>query len=495
MSCPNCLLALLAVLVQAIPFVGPGVARADGPLTVQASVAPTPSGQVMAPGFVGVSMEYQAVHAYTGSNPRAVNPTLINLLRALAPGQQPVLRIGGNSTDQTWWPLRGQLAPPGIRYALTPGWMQTTQALAAALKARLILGINLAAGRPALAAEEARALVQGLGRRYIDALEIGNEPDVYNQFPWYTGHGLSYYARPEDYDLSLYTQDFTRWGAAMPSLPLAGPAFAELTWLDGLGQLITAEPQLKLITVHRYPLRGCINNPITPGYASIGTLLSDDSSSGMAQALASYVGVAHSFHLPFRVAEMNSASCSGRWGVSNTFAASLWAVDTLFNLAAVGVDGVNLHTLPGAPYELFSFQQTAHGWRAFVHPEYYGLVLFAQAFPPGARLLPVTEPAGPVKIWATLSSTSRTRVVIINKSTTDSATVTVAVPNSGGSASLEWLRAPSASSTTGVTLGAQSLGHWTRTGVLGKPKTTPTRAVSGSYTITLPAASAVLLTQ
>ncbi|HZU40522.1 MAG TPA: glycosyl hydrolase family 79 C-terminal domain-containing protein [Solirubrobacteraceae bacterium] len=495
MACPSCLLVFLAVLAQALPVLSPDAARADTPQTVSASVGAGATGQPMGPGFVGVSMEYSAVHDYTGSDPLAIDPVLVHLLRALAPGQQPVLRIGGNSSDQTWWPLRGQLAPPGIRYTLTPGWARTTQALARATHAHLILGINLAAGRPALAAEEARALVQSIGRSYIAALEIGNEPDVYNQFPWYVGRGLSYYARPQDYDLSLYIQDFTRWGAAMPSLPLAGPAFAELTWLSGLGQFIAAEPRVGIVTVHRYPLRGCVSDPIVPGFASIDSLLADSSSSGMAQTLAPYVQVVHGDHLPFRVGEMNSASCKGRLGVSNTFAASLWVLDTLFNLAAIGVDGVNVHTLPGAPYELFSFQHTRRGWRAFVHPEYYGMLLFAQAFPPGAQLLPVSAPSGPVKIWATRSSTGRTRIVLINKSTTDSADVTLQVPAAGGAASLEWLRAPSVSATAGVTLGGRGFGHWTSTGVLPRPRTTPIRAVSGSYTITLPAASAVLLTQ
>ena len=40
-----------------------------------------------------------------------------------------------------------------------------------------------------------------------------------------------------------------------------------------------------------------------------------------------------------------------------------------------------------------------------MHPEYYGLLMFAQAFPPGARLLPVSAPAGPVKVWATEAPT------------------------------------------------------------------------------------------
>ena len=98
----------------------------------------------------------------------------------------------------------------------------------------------------------------------------------------------------------------------MPSLPLAGPAFAELTWLSGLAQFISNEPRLHEVTVHRYPLRACVRDPIAPGFPTIPALLSDNSSYAMAQSLASYVQIAHDAGRLFRVGEMNSAACTGR---------------------------------------------------------------------------------------------------------------------------------------------------------------------------------------
>ena len=170
------------VIVAALGFVLPGAvaARAD---VLNASVSGTPTGHEMASGFVGVSFEYRALHQYTGRDPRAVDPVLLSLLSGLSAGQPPVIRIGGDSTDGTWWPMRGQLAQGGIYYPLTKGWLRTTQALAADLNAKLILGINLAAGHPAIATAKGRAFMQSIGRRYIDALEIGNEPDLYSVFP------------------------------------------------------------------------------------------------------------------------------------------------------------------------------------------------------------------------------------------------------------------------------------------------------------------------
>ena len=480
-------------LVAALGFVAPGAAHAD---VLSATVGATPTGQPIAPGFVGVSFEYRALHLYTGRDPRAVDPALLGLLSGLAPGQSPVIRIGGDSTDGSWWPIRGTIPQGGIYYPITPGWLRTTQALAADLNAKLILGINLAAGRPAIAAAEGRALTAGIGRRYIDALEIGNEPDLYKVFPWYRDRrGHVYRARGRGYDLSAYTKQFTQWSHALPNLPLAGPATSGPSWMGGLGRFISAEPRLKLVTYHRYPLRACTTNPSDPSYPSIPHLLANSSSAGLAAPLAAYAKIAHAHQLPFRIAEMNSASCEGAKGVSDTFAAALWALDTMFNFAAVGVDGVNVHMLPGSDYELFTVSQTSTGaWQAFVHPEYYGLLMFAQAFPTGAQLLPVSAPAGPTKVWATQGPDGTVRVTAINQDTTAEHDVAVQIPGATATGSLEALQAPSIAATDGVSLGGQTFGAETTTGTLPAPATTPVAPSASTYTMTVPAGSAAMLT-
>jgi hypothetical protein len=482
--------ALVALAVA--PAVSPASAS---DATLDATVGATPTGQAIGSGYVGVSMEFQAVHAYTGNNPKAINPVLVALLRGLDPGQQPVVRIGGNSTDASWWPIHGVIPPGGVSYTLNRDWLQTTRALIQQLNARLIIGVNLAAGRPAFAAAEARAFLTGIGRRYIEAMEIGNEPDLYNQFAWYRApDGKVFTARPKDYSFDQFATQFARWRAALPAVPVAGPALAELTWLGDLSSFAAAAPGLALVTVHRYPLRGCISDTTSPLYASIPNLLADSSSAGLAADLAPYVSGVHDRGLQLRLDEMNSAACSGTKGVSNTFASSLWALDTLFNMAAIGIDGVNFHTLPHAGYELFTFKRVHGTWEAFVHPEYYGMLLFGQAAPPGSRLLPVTAPSGPVKIWATQAAGGSVHVVVINKSLTTPENVQVTVPNAS-TASVEWLQAPSATATSGVSLGGQTFGPETTTGTLSAMKTGQLPSLLGSYTIDVPPASAVMLTQ
>jgi hypothetical protein len=473
----------------------PARARADAP-SVFATVGSVPVGPSMPAGFVGVSLEYQAVASYAGSDPARVNPVLVALLGALAPGQGPIVRIGGDSTDATWWPVAHARPPAGASYALTRGWLRTTGALARDLHARLIMGINLAGNRPALAAVEARALLTGVGRASVKAFELGNEPDLYGFVPFFhLPDGRAVPARGRGYNLAAYTREFSRWRAALPRFPLAGPALSGPGWMSGLSAFLAAEPRVWVVTYHRYPLLACSSDPSSPLYPTIANLLADSSSAGLAQGVAPFAAIAHARGLQFRVGEMNSVACDGRQGVSNTFASALWMLDMLFNFAQVGVDGVNVHTLPGAAYQLFSFARQGARWEASVAPEYYAMLMFAHAFPPGARRLPVTGGDGPVKVWATRAADGTVRVVLINKDTTAPHTVQLQTPGLGG-ANLEWLRAPSADATTGVTLGGQSFGAQTSTGILPAPtQPAPLFPFLGSYSIDLPPASAVMLTQ
>jgi hypothetical protein len=158
------------------------------------------------------------------------------------------------------------------------------------------------------------------------------------------------------------------------------------------------------------------------------------------------------------------------------------------------VDGVNMHTYPGATYQPFTLIQVGRRWHASVTPEYYGLLMFAQAAPPGSRLAATTTAnARGLTVWATRGRKGRTRVVLINEGP-DSRTVALSAAGAGP-ATLERLRAPSLTSTAGVTLGGQSFGTRTTTGRLaGRSSIADLTASQGRYVFTLPAESAALVT-
>jgi hypothetical protein len=463
------------------------------------SVSNRTTGRRIPAGFLGLSLEYTAIEPYAGTDPKAINPVLVQLIRNLSPNQSPNLRIGGDSTDWVWWPVPGATKPGGVRYALNDRFIKVTAALAHGVGAKLILGIDLEMDSATDAAAEANALVQGIGPSSIQALELGNEPELYGSFTWYTNKsGVQVHGRPLDYDFSDYLNDFSRIGKALPAnVALAGPATGGPRYIPELGSFLPAEPRVQVATLHRYPLQQCYIAPSAPQYPSVAHILAPSASEGLANSIAPYVGVAHARHVSLRIDEMNTVSCGGAPGVANAFVSSLWALDASFQMARVGVDGVNFHTYPKAPYELFTFKRAQGKWQGDVAPEYYGLLMFAQAAPPGSSLLRLSGSLGDVRAWATRAPDGTVHIVLINDDTTQSHTVAVRAPvaAAGQPAALELLRGKGISATTGVTLGGQTFGTATKTGALsGRSTVTNVTATNGAYVVRVPEASAAMLT-
>jgi hypothetical protein len=482
------------------------------------------------PGFVGASIDYCAISRY---NPGAsADPVLSTLLAALAP-EGPVLRVGGPGPE-SGCPNAGN----GSIYFATPA----IKALAQQLNAALILGVNLESGRAEWARFQVATLLRGIdpGPRYhyARAFEIGNEPDLLPRYGAY-GHATKVIGW-----FTHYLRDFNYWSrivrrVAGPGFGIAGPSLgdASMNWVAGgrvrnLTRLLDSAAKPRYVTFHRYALLGPTPCP-NPGCPAIDQLLADSSSHGLATTLLPLIARVPPNRV-IRVDEMNSVTGGGRAGVSDTFASALWALDTCFELAQAGVQGVNFHTFPTAAYALFSGPQGAN-W--FVHPEYYGLLTFEHAAPAGSQLLSVTpQPAssgGPnVKVWATHATDGKTRLTLINKDAQDfDVQLSGSALPTDGTAALQrlsappTLRAPSCPAayvnsgvcaTKGITLGGQTFGPPADPGSGGGDQTTTGTLpaaqsigpcsplllspacdqpiISGSTTVTVPAGSAVLLT-
>jgi len=457
-----------------------------------------PAGPAIPPGFLGLSVEYSSLLSYSGPDTAAPNPTFIRLVRALAPGASPVIRFGGDTTDWTWWPTNGVPKPPGIRFVLTRRWLAVARATALAMGARLILGINLEADSSKLARSEARVLLKDLGGARVAGLELGNEPEVYGSIGWYTNaEGVSVLGRPSGYDFDSYLADYRAVSSALPrGVPLAGPASGAPLWKAGLSRFLLANPRVRIATFHAYPLRRCYTSSSSPTYPTIANLLSPAAVGGAATGLRAAVAVAHARGVQVRLDEVNSVSCKGTRGVSDVFASALWAVDTLFHLATAGVDGVNIHTLTGAPYAPFAFSHAGGHWRAQVRPMYYGLMLFTRAAPAGSRLLTTLHARAPgLRTWATLGPGGTLRIVLIDDSATRRMTLAVRAPRSATLATLERMSAPGLRARGGVTLAGQSYRSPSTTGQLsGAFRAAVLHPVQRRYVVDLRPASAALLT-
>jgi hypothetical protein len=485
----------LAASAPADTTTSPSQPPAGPPVNVQ--ISGTAVGRPIASGFVGISVEFPAIRTYTGLNPSSINPVFVQLIRNLGAGHAPVVRIGGNSTDATWLPAGGVHPTPGIHNTITRRWLSIVRNLAVQTGARLILGLNLKLNSGSEIAAEAHTFLTGIGARHIEALEIGNEPELYTFNPWYTTpSGKGVFSRPRSFNFEAYAREMARYAGELKGDPLAGPATGNTAWLTKLPKVFAAEPGLKVVTYHRYPLIKCFTTPADPNYPSISNLLAPYSSRNLLTGAASEIAYAHSHGATFRVDELNTVACKGQPGVSDTFAAALWVLDTLFSMARSGVDGVNIHTLPEAAYRLFTFADQNGHWTASVKPEYYGLLMFNQAAPAGARLLQLSAPAlsSGVRAWATRAANGEIRVVLINVDPSASHEVLVEPPEQAGQALIEQLSAPNVASTSGVTLGGQSFGAQTSAGTLtGPEQLTPITASNGRFDITLAPGSAAML--
>lgn len=506
--------AVVSVIAMALGLIN--VHTADPrttPVRIGPAVTITPfvEGQPVPPGFVGLSLEYPALTAYAGTDPDSLNPVFERLVGNLSPGHAPVLRIGGDSADGTWWPVPAMKKPPGVTYALTDDWLAVAGALTRKLHARVLLGLNFEADQPALAAAEAHALSSAIGSRPLLGFELGNEPELYGTFPWYrTSSDEGVPGRPRGYGFAAFQADYRTFAGELGDVPLAGPATGGPGWNRYLGRFLAAEPTVRMVTVHRYPLQVCFTPVTSSRYPTVAHLLAREATTGLGTSFASAVAVAHRHGLPLRVDELNTVSCGADPSISQSGASALWALETLFELARAGVDGVNLHTFPGAGYGLFSFADHDGRWRGSVAPEYYGLLVFAQAAPPGARLLHISgDRSATVRVWATKARDGTIGIVVVNQDLGHPVSVALAVADHRGTATAETLRLPESSfgqeSPAGdrgtssvvdpVTLGGQRIAAGSATGRLTGPRKVSTlMPSSGRYRLVLPAASAALVT-
>jgi hypothetical protein len=445
--------------------------------------------------FLGLSAEYDPVPMWAGRR----SALFARVLRLLRPpeGGRLLLRIGGDSADRSFWAPNGAVMPPwSLR--LTPTWLRWTRSLVQRTGARLLLDLNLVTGSPAGAACWAQAAERGLPPGAISGFEVGNEPDIYNRRAW-----LENTLRTRD-DGSLvpklitsgdYDRRFRSYASALarvaPGVPLAGPALAhpsaDATWVSNL--LRGHEPRLNTVTTHVYPLSACAR-PSWRRYPTIARVLSPRATSDRARALEPTVAAAHRAGLTYRVGELNSVTCGGLAGVSDSFATALWAPEALFALLRAGVDGANIHVRSDTINAAFALD-ARHALVA--RPLLYGLIVFDRTLGPEARLAHVElhGRSRSVRSWAVAIGSGGLNVLLINQGER-AAHVELAPPAGAyGTARIERLRAPSLRATGGVTLDGRWLGAdgtWR-----GRDRVATSQPIAGRYAVAVPGQSAAIV--
>jgi Glycosyl hydrolase family 79, N-terminal domain len=412
-------------------------------------------------------------------------PGLEQLLRNLGPG---TLRFGGNSVQHTVWRPTGLAKLP--LFQLTPADVDATLGFARRVGWRVTVAMALSPADPSGALAEAAYLAQSGGDALL-AVEIGNEP---NLFPL---NGI----RSPGYSVDSFTTEFDASAGAihaqLPHVPLAAPS----TWCTGGGAwfaefLDKTRTPLAFATHHFYPM-GVPAPANSDERATVENMLSPELMARTRACVDSAVTAAATHGVALRVDETNSAFGFGQPGVSDVFASALWGIDHLYTLAELGVAGVNVQTGTNINGGL-----TCKGiylpvcdqdgvWVA--RPLYYAMLLFHEAAV--GRSVPVQVTAGGGSNFvahATVSDDGIVRVALINKEASTAADVTLEVrPAPAAAATALRLLGPSLVTSRGATLGGAAVapnGTWA-------PVNMDTIAgQAGNYAVTVPAASAALLT-
>lgn len=258
----------------------------------------------------------------------ADNHELVRLFRELNP--HGVLRIGGNTSDSTIWSEyrhRGVLPTPRPRkygankpfaFMLQPPALHALAGFLRATGWKLVFGVNLRIGVPAMAAELAQAVQRIVGDQLL-AIQIGNEANNYEK------------------DYADFDAAWTPYAQAIRTagVPIAGPdTGANTDWVIEYAHRQAAANMF--LSRHYY-------RDAAPQGSIAGMLAGDPEFMGEVEQI---MRVADQVPLPFRLTEANSYYLGGRDGVSDVFASALWGADFMLAMAQLGVAGINFHGGP-----------------------------------------------------------------------------------------------------------------------------------------------------
>ncbi|HZR49745.1 MAG TPA: glycosyl hydrolase family 79 C-terminal domain-containing protein [Streptosporangiaceae bacterium] len=474
-------LALAAALtIAGFCFSQAGAEAAPPVITISSSV----TGTSLTNGSLGLSFEASdlALPGFTGGNLAAYLKTL----------GQSVIRIGGNTVDETFWTSTGAPPPSWSIATITPADLTALAGLARASGWKIILGVNLKHYDPASAADEAKSAHSALGSS-LQAIEIGNEPDLYSQYKSNTAQFFT--------DFQAYVSAIEQ---AVPGLPIEGDdATSPSNSFQNAfvsAESALAKPDIVELTSHNYPLVSttCGGSPTIA--ALLGTSARDQENNN-AQAAAA---AAAKLRVPAVIDEGNSVVCEGQQGVSDVYAAALWEVDDQLVVAREGVQGDYMHgtiVQCDTAKPLFMFYtplcaptatDAADGILA-AQPEYYGLAA-VHAVGTGAYLNLSNPDWANVRAYAIRHQDGTVTVVlddVQDPASNSSSTLQLSFGQSFTHGSRFNLTATSLTAKSGITLGGQTVQG---NGTLAPPTTTPITVSGSSLTVTVAAGSTAIIT-
>ncbi len=310
--------------------------------TATISVGASP-GPVVPKDFIGLSYEVMQLEDPTFFAP--TNVGLVQQFRALT--AHGVLRLGGNTSEFSWWKEHPQDAAPvrakGIKddgepdpntlYAVTPEAIRNLKGFLDATGWTCIYGLNLGYGTVTTDVAEATFVYRTLGGS-LRSFQIGNEVDIF----W------RHLRDKATWTVDTYLQNWLEIAravqAACPNAVFGMPdVAADVHWLPQIADRWAAIPDKPHVTTlsHHYYVGGPPSNP----EMNIAAILKRDPKvqeyAELATTAATRMGV------KVRMTEGNTCYQAGKPGVSDVYASALWSATYLFELMQFGYSGVNLH--------------------------------------------------------------------------------------------------------------------------------------------------------
>ena len=245
----------------------------------------------------------------------------------------------------------------------------------------------------------------------LDCFSIGNEPNAYNKtFEAYFANWKPHY------DAIL---------KAVPNAMFDGPsvyAGSKNLYPEKLANAMVPGGHMAMISDHYYVMgdgRAAEKNLDN----TRAHFLSNDSDISFGKSFAAVGSKLMAKGIPYRIDELNNCSHGGAKGISDTYAASLWALDATHWWAAHHILGLNYHTGENVgpdgsivPINYSAFFHQANGKGLGIRPASYGYLAFTQGA--SGRPLEVTVAASSAHsftAYAYRANDGTVYVTLINK--------------------------------------------------------------------------------
>jgi hypothetical protein len=462
----------IAVLLAGVLLLGAAAVHAQEAMTI--TPKPSSAQRPISPDFLGLSFETQLVLP----NPDGIryfrpdNAALITLFNTLGIKH---LRIGGNTSDNPAVPIPAKAD------------IDSLFAFAHAAGVKVIYTVRLKGRTDAAADIPIVKYIQDRYARDLDCFALGNEPSIY----------FTQYA---DYK-KLWAKMTDQIIAAVPQAVFCGPnTDRPHEWAAQFARDFRAGGRVKEINVHAYV--GLSARDVTDVAAARDRMLSP-------AWVKLYQGIYDDFvpqiadeQLPYRIEETNSFFNGGREGVSDTFAAALWALDYLHWWSRHGASGINFHTgdkvaagQESTPCRYAAYVSTIAGYD--VHPVGYAIKAFDLAG--HGSMIDLDCQYAPdlnVTAYGELGSNNTLYLTIINKEhgkTGRDATLTINAGKTYAQGEVQFLANAShdIADKMGITLGGSPIGEdasWT-----GQWSTLSSPSQAGQFTVTVPTATAAII--